>query len=96
MAYDLNDEEKLALAQIDLMKHEITSIHRYVNKENTSEIFALPKEKENKMHDDRFYTIIMLAHRLYQLRRGKIVEKPKVAQASGRPFLFRKPEIRRF
>lgn len=94
--YDLNNEEKLALTQLDLMKHEITSVHRFVNAENTTETFALPKEKENKMHDDRFYTAIMLAHRLYEIRRGKIVERPREATSATRPFLFRKPEIKGF
>ena len=71
--YELNEDESLALSQIDLMKGEITSIHRFKNQENTSVTYALSKEKENKYHDDRFYTIIMLAHRLYELRRGNIV-----------------------
>ena len=55
------------------MKTEITSIHKTTNPENTSVTYALSKEKENRMHDDRFYTIIMLAHRLYELRRGQII-----------------------
>lgn len=75
--YELNDDEILSLTQIDLMKNEITSIHRSSNPEKTSISYALSKEKEGKMHDDRFYTIIMLAHRLYELRRGQIISKPQ-------------------
>ena len=71
--YDLSEEEEASLIGIDLMKTEITSIHKSTNSENTSVTYALSKEKENKMHDDRFYTIIMLAHRLYELRRGQTV-----------------------
>jgi hypothetical protein len=71
--YELSFEEELALINIDLMKTEITSIHKSTISENTSVTYALSKEKENKMHDDRFYTIIMLAHRLYELRRGQTV-----------------------
>lgn len=91
-AYQLSDEEKLSLAQIDLMKNEITSIHRTRNPEGTSVTYALSKEKESRMHDDRFYTIIMLAHRLYELRRGQIVSKPKDTTASPL-FAFRKPTL---
>ncbi|MEG0898434.1 MAG: hypothetical protein RSF40_01830 [Oscillospiraceae bacterium] len=75
-SHELSDEEMLALTQIDLMKTEITSIHKSTNPEKTSVTYALSKEKENRIHDDRFYCIIMLAHRLYELRRGQIVDKP--------------------
>lgn len=78
--HELSFEEELALTNIDLMKIEITSIHKSTNSENTSVTYALSKEKENKLHDDRFYTIIMLAHRLYELRRGQIVNKPTELQ----------------
>lgn len=94
-SYELSDKEMLALTQIDLMKTEITSIHKTTNPEKTSVTYALSKEKENRMHDDRFYTIIMLAHRLYELRRGQMVNKPK--QKSSNPSsllsLARPPKI---
>lgn len=67
--YKLSIEEELALINIDIMKTEITSIHSFKNSEGVITRYALPKEKEKKMHDDRFYTIIMLAHYLYQKRR---------------------------
>ena len=75
--HELSDDEKLALVQIDLMKTEVTSIHKTQNAEKTSVNYALSKEKETRMHDDRFYVLIMLAHRLYELRRGNIVNKEK-------------------
>lgn len=75
--YELNDNEKLALTNIDLMKFEVTSIHKFENADKTSINYALSKEKENRMHDDRFYTLIMLAHRLYEIRRGEIINKHK-------------------
>ena len=71
--YDLSLEEKLALTQIDLMKTEITSIYKSENNERTTVSYALSKEKENKMHDDRFYVAILLAHRLYEIRRGSAI-----------------------
>ena len=65
----LTDEQENALLNIDALKSEITSIHRFTNNSSKNVIYALPKDKENKMHDDRFYTFIMLGHFLYHLRR---------------------------
>ena len=94
--YRLHDEEKVALMQIDMMKSEITSIHRYTNSENTTEMFALSKEKENTMHDDRFYVAIMLAHRLYELRRGEVIAKQAAKNESGVRFMYKKPVMSGF
>ena len=71
--YDLSPEEQTALMQIDLMKKEITNIDKTTNPENTSVTYALSKNVENTMHDDKFYTAIMLAHQLYEMRRGAII-----------------------
>lgn len=73
--YELSMEEQLALSGLDLMKVEITSIQKSSNPENTSVTYALSKEKENRMHDDRFYVAILLAHRLYEIRRGSAVKQ---------------------
>lgn len=82
--YYLSNEEKISLQQIDLMKNEITSIHKFSNPDNTSVRYALPKEKERKMHDDRFYTVLLLAHRLYELRRNKALkQRPKKKDTSA-------------
>lgn len=78
--YDLSFEEKLALTQIDLMKTEITSIYKSENNERTTVSYALSKEKENKMHDDRFYVAILLAHRLYEIRRGSVIKPQSKTQ----------------
>lgn len=91
--YDLSDEEKMALVNIDLMKTEITSIHKFSNQENTSVTYALSKEKENRMHDDRFYVAIMLAHRLYELRRGAKVNNGNVQKHNVSMFSFKTPQI---
>lgn len=74
----LSYEEEAALMGIDELKREITSIFRFKNTENTVVTYALPKDKESKMHDDRFYTTILLSHYLYELRRSQLssVEKP--------------------
>ena len=51
--YYLSQDEKLSLNQIDLLKTEVTSIHKMTNPEKTSVRYALPKEKENRMHKYR-------------------------------------------
>lgn len=89
--YQLSDDEKLSLIQLDLLKQEITSIHKTTNPEKTSVNYALAKDKANKMHDDRFYTAILLAHRLYEIRRGSIVNK-KPANTGRTYFMCRKPK----
>ncbi len=75
-SYQLSEEEIIALQSIDIMKNEITSIYKYENADKTACTYALSKEKENdpNFHDDRFYTIIMLGHYLYELRRGQTVQ----------------------
>lgn len=84
--YSLTDKEIGALANIDLMKTETTSIYKYENAEKTSKTYALAKDKESTMHDDRFYVLIMLAHRLYELRRGQIITtEEKAADYSSAP-----------
>jgi hypothetical protein len=73
----LSWEEECALVNIDELKRELTSIFRFKNSENTVVTYALPKDKEDKIHDDRFYTTIMLAHYLYDLRRQDYKEVDK-------------------
>lgn len=47
--YELSDDEKLALINIDLMKSEITAIEKTTNKENTSVTYALSSEAVRKI-----------------------------------------------
>lgn len=92
--YYLSQEERLSYTQIDLMKQEVTSIYKTSNPENTSIRYALAKEKENKMHDDRFYTIILCAHRLYELRRSSTMRTRKSGNKDISPLLqMRAPKI---
>ena len=48
--YELSWEEECALVNIDALKTEATSIYRFKNSENTTVTYALPKDKENRMH----------------------------------------------
>jgi hypothetical protein len=73
----LSFEEEIALINVDLLKTETTSIHEFKNAEGTNKTYKMPKDKENTMHDDRFYTLIMISHYLSDLRRKNIVEKKK-------------------
>ena len=89
-SYQLSTDEIISLSSIDIMKNEITSIYKYENAEKTTYTYALSKEKENdpNFHDDRFYTVIMLAHYLYGLRRKQTVstDKPKTDYSSAPTF----------
>ena len=69
------------------MKTETTSIYKYENAEKTTKTYALAKDKESIMHDDRFYVLIMLAHRLYELRRGQVIQsrQEEIADYSSAP-----------
>lgn len=75
--HELSLEEQTAWVNIDLMKNEITSMQKTTNPENTTVTYALPPDRIHKMHDDRAYTLVLLAHRLYELRR-----KDKVRQSA--------------
>ena len=92
--YELTDDEIASLMNIDLMKVETTSIYKYENAEKTTKTYALAKDKENSIHDDRFYVLIMLAHRLYELRRGQIITPKKTTtNVSSLTSLARKPKL---
>jgi hypothetical protein len=67
----LSLEEEIALINIDIMKEETISIHRFKSS-NGNVSYELPKDKENKIGDDRFFTLLLLAHFLYELRRENI------------------------
>ena len=82
---ELSMEQQIALAQIDLMKTEVTSIHKSQNQEKTSVLYAVTKEKQNTVHDDRFYTLILLAHRLYELRRKSQIKRSDESEFTEMP-----------
>ncbi|HKM45896.1 MAG TPA: hypothetical protein VJY12_10625 [Dysgonamonadaceae bacterium] len=84
----LSVEEQVALINLDIMKTETTSIHKFENPEKTSVRYALPKEKERLLNDDRFYTLIMLAHYLYELRRDDQRNKNKQPRHSLKDYFF--------
>jgi len=64
---ELSQEERLSLVNIDLLKTEVTSIHKTGTRDNPK--YGLPKNKSRKMYDDRFYALALLGRILTQLRR---------------------------
>lgn len=83
--HELSLEEQTAWVNIDLMKNEITSIQKTTNSENTTVTYALAPDVANKIHDDRFYVAILLAHRLYELRRNDKVRQSAVETMTTPP-----------
>lgn len=73
--YNLNADEKVALAQIELMKTEIITMCKYENAGNIK--YDYPPEKRNTMHDDRCFVFGLLCYTLAQLRHTSFVDKPK-------------------
>lgn len=91
--YNLSQDEIINFNQIDMMKTEICSLYRYTNPENTNATYALAKEKQNKLHDDRLYSCLLCAHRLYELRRGKMIRKRRAKKDISEYIQFRAPKI---
>lgn len=89
--YNLTFEEKLSLAQIELMKTEIITMCKYANAGNVT--FNYPPDKRNTMHDDRVFTFGLLCFYLAQLRHGEVYNKPKNDFKLDYSALFRKPTI---
>ena len=75
--YTLNNDEKLALTNIELAKIELSYMCRY-DTPNGGVQYELERGKQNKMHDDRAYTMALGAYALSTLRRHDIVtiQKP--------------------
>jgi hypothetical protein len=72
--HKLTTEEELALINIDLAKEELVSIYEFKSS-NGNVRYDLPPDKQNKIGDDRAYTIAMLAWYLQHLRRNNITKR---------------------
>lgn len=66
----LTTEEKIALINIDAMKSEMYAIHKVYDSDGTVKSYINPNQHAK---DDRFYTLLLLAHKLYELRRNDIL-----------------------
>lgn len=72
--YKLTEDEIASLINMDVMKEELVSIYAFKST-NGNIRYDLPPDKQNKIGDDRAYTVAMLAWYLQQLRRKSIVNK---------------------
>ena len=88
--YHLTSKEELALKQIDMAKTELVNIYRF-KQSSGKDRFDLAPEKANKMHDDRAYTVALVAWMLSNMQREHIVNKKKPKDDPKRFFKIRAP-----
>lgn len=81
----LTTEEIRALVEIDLTKEEMMAMQKYKNKLGTIS-FALPPNKEKKMHDDRAYCSAMVGWHLSEKRRIEMISGAQRPQADYTEF----------
>lgn len=70
--HELTFDERMALLQINLMKNEVVYMCRY-DTPNGGVQYELSKDKKNKMHDDRSYTLAEASYALSLLRRSDML-----------------------
>lgn len=90
--YKLSEDEIMSLTNIDIAKEELVSIYSFKSP-NGNVRYDLPPDKQSKIHDDRAYTIAMLAWYLQQLRREKITKKESPKTDISQLFMFKQPKI---
>lgn len=91
----LSNDERLALANIELLKTETSYMCRFDNP-NGSVQYELAREKRNTMHDDRAYTNAMAAYALALARRTELINASEEGFNIGLyRKLARKPQIYR-
>jgi len=71
----LSLDDEISLINIDAMKSELLAIHKFKDGNGTIVRYANPNQHE---HDDRFYSLLLLAHKLYEIRRKDLVKQDKV------------------
>lgn len=74
--HELSKDEKMALVNIELAKSELSYMCRY-DTPNGGVQYELEREKRNKMHDDRAYTMALGAYALSTLRRHELTYQTK-------------------
>lgn len=77
--YKLSPDEEVALVQIDNMKEEVVNMVRK-KRESGKDSFELTKEKQLKLHDDRAYTLALLAYGLQEIRREELLKNKNKKQ----------------
>lgn len=87
--YKLTQAEELSLINLDLAKEELVNIYSFKST-NGSIRYDLSPDKANKMHDDRAYSIAMLAWYLQQVRRRNITGTKKQDFDISKLFMIKK------
>lgn len=82
----LTQEEEIALMNIDICKEESKMIHRFKNSNGTYS-YKLKPEMALKMHDDRYYVLLMLANELYEMRDAEDNSKHKSQKTKDKRYL---------
>lgn len=67
---NLSLDEQVALINIDAMKSEVIQIHKFKDGNGNITRYANPNQHES---DDRFYSLLLLAHKLYEVRRSDMI-----------------------
>jgi len=72
----LDPYQEIALSNIDALKEEMVNIVRK-KRDSGKDSFDLMPEKQNKLHDDRFYCACLAAYWLSEKRREHITARRK-------------------
>ena len=72
----LDPYQEMALSNIDALKEEMVNIVRK-KRDSGKDSFDLIPEKQNKLHDDRFYCMCLAGYYLSEKRRESIVNKKR-------------------
>ena len=72
----LDPYQEIALSNIDALKEEMVNIVRK-KRDSGKDSFDLIPEKQNKLHDDRFYCACLAAYYLSEKRRESIISRKR-------------------
>ena len=87
----LDSYQEIALSNIDALKEEMVNIVRK-KRDSGKDSFDLIPEKQNKLHDDRFYCMCLAAYCLSERRRDHIVNKKKDISEIEQLFDIKRPK----
>lgn len=73
----LDPYQEIALSNIDALKEEMVNIVRK-KRDSGKDSFDLIPEKQNKLHDDRFYCACLAAYCLSEKRRENIIKRKPI------------------
>ena len=89
--YNLSMEERLSLAQFELLKTEVVTMCKYESQGNVT--YNYPPDKRNVLHDDRCFALGLMCFYLAQLRHGAVYQKKKSDIKLDVSALCRRPSI---